>query len=70
MLDFWSTNPSEIISSLVLLILIKAIIENIRAFQLDLRMENGDLVTYPNNLILQQPVTLVEKDAINEMDEL
>ena len=48
---------------------IKAIIEDIRAFQLHLRLENGDLVTYPNNLILQKPVTLVQKDAINEMDE-
>ncbi|MCB4797794.1 mechanosensitive ion channel domain-containing protein [Neotamlana laminarinivorans] len=45
----------------------KGIIEDIRAFQLILRLENGDLVTYPNNLILQKPVTLVEKDAIVEM---
>lgn len=44
---------------------IKAIIEDIRAFQLHLRLDNGDLVTYPNNLILQRPVTLVEKDAID-----
>lgn len=43
-----------------------AIIEDIRAFQLHLRLDNGDLVTYPNNLILQKPVTLVEKDAIAE----
>lgn len=43
---------------------IKAIIEDIRAFQLHLRLEDGDLVTYPNNLILQKAVTLVEKDAI------
>lgn len=44
----------------------KAIIEDIGAFQLNLRLENGDLVTYPNNLILQKPVTLIEKDAIKE----
>ncbi len=44
----------------------EAIIEDIRAFQLHLRLENGDLLTYPNNLILQKPVTLVEKDAIDE----
>ena len=43
---------------------IEAIIEDIRAFQLHLRLDNGDLVTYPNNLILQKGVTLVEKDAI------
>ena len=43
---------------------IEAIIEDIRAFQLHLRQDNGNLVTYPNNLILQKAVTLVEKDAI------
>lgn len=45
---------------------IEAIIEDIRAFQLHLRLDNGDLVTYPNNLMLQKAVTLVEKDAIEE----
>ncbi|ALJ06560.1 mechanosensitive ion channel protein MscS [Pseudalgibacter alginicilyticus] len=43
---------------------IRAIIEDIRSFQLHLRLDNGDLVTYPNNLILQKAVTLIEKDAI------
>jgi len=43
---------------------IEAIIEDIRAFQLHLRLDNGDLVTYPNNLILQKAVTLVQKDAL------
>lgn len=45
---------------------ITAIIEDIRAFQLHLRLENGDLVTYPNNLMLQKAVTLIEKDAIDD----
>ena len=48
---------------------IEAVIEDIRAFQLHLRVENGDLVTYPNNLILQKAVTLVEKDAIEDFGE-
>jgi MscS family membrane protein len=43
---------------------VEAIIEDIRAFHLHLRLDNGDLVTYPNNLLLQKAVTLVEKDAI------
>lgn len=43
------------------------IIEDIRAFQLHLRIENGDLVTYPNNLMLQKAVTLIQKDAIEEL---
>ena len=45
---------------------IQGIIEDIRAFQLHLRLDNGDLITYPNNLMLQKAVTLVKKNAINE----
>lgn len=42
----------------------EAIIEDIRSFQIHLRLDNGDLVTYPNSLLLQKAVTLVKKDAI------
>ncbi|AJR03907.1 mechanosensitive ion channel domain-containing protein [Siansivirga zeaxanthinifaciens] len=45
---------------------IRAIIEDIRAFQVHLRLENGNLVTYPNNLMLQKAVTLIQKDAIED----
>ena len=45
---------------------IKAIIEDIRAFQILLRLDDGNLVTYPNNLILQKAVTLIKKDAIDD----
>ncbi|WP_299126356.1 mechanosensitive ion channel domain-containing protein [uncultured Winogradskyella sp.] len=45
---------------------VEAIIEDIRAFQLILREDSGDLVTYPNNLILQKAVTLMEKDALDD----
>lgn len=45
---------------------LEGIIEDIRAFQLHLRLDNGNLVTYPNNLMLQRAVTLVEKDAIED----
>lgn len=45
---------------------IEAIIEDIRAFQIHLREDNGDLVTYPNNLILQKAVTLMQKDALDD----
>jgi small-conductance mechanosensitive channel len=45
---------------------VEAIIEDIRAFQIHLREDNGDLVTYPNNLILQKAVTLMEKDALDD----
>lgn len=40
---------------------ITAIIEDIRSFQIHLRKENGELITYPNNLLLQKAVTLIEK---------
>ncbi|GAA4300947.1 mechanosensitive ion channel domain-containing protein [Aestuariibaculum suncheonense] len=42
------------------------IIEDIAAFHLHLRLDNGDLVTYPNNLMLQRAVTLIKKDAIED----
>jgi len=45
---------------------IQGIIEDIRAFQLHLRLDSGDLTTYPNNLMLQKAVTLVKKDAIDD----
>lgn len=35
------------------------IIEDIRAFHVHLRKENGELLTYPNNLMLQKGVTLI-----------
>lgn len=41
---------------------IEAVIEDIRAFHLHLREDNGELTTYPNNLILQKAVTLIQKD--------
>lgn len=42
---------------------IEAVIEDIRAFHLHLRGDDGELTTYPNNLILQKAVTLVKKDV-------
>lgn len=42
------------------------VIEDIRSFQIHIRLSNGDLMTYPNNLILQKAVTLVEKDAFDK----
>ncbi|SDG54032.1 mechanosensitive ion channel domain-containing protein [Psychroflexus sediminis] len=46
-----------------------AIIEDIKAFQLHLRTDEGELVTYPNNLFLQKSVSLLKKDAIVERTE-
>lgn len=40
-----------------------AVIEDIKAFHLYLRDEKGELITYPNNLILQKPVSFIQKDA-------
>ena len=46
----------------------EAIIEDIKSFQLHLRTDDGELVTYPNNLLLQKPVSLIKKDAILEKE--
>ncbi|MFS4468440.1 mechanosensitive ion channel domain-containing protein [Maribacter sp. 2210JD10-5] len=35
------------------------VIEDIRAFHLHLRKKNGEILTYPNNMILQKGVTLI-----------
>ena len=42
------------------------IIEDIRSFQIHIRESNGNLTTYPNNMLLQKAVTLVEKDAFDK----
>lgn len=40
---------------------IEAVIEDIKAFHLHLRTMDGELITYPNNLMLQKAVSLIEK---------
>lgn len=42
---------------------IEAVIEDIKAFHLHLRTLEGELITYPNNLILQKAVSLIQKDV-------
>ena len=39
------------------------IIEDIKAFHIHLRRNNGQLLTYPNNLMLQKAVTLIHAAA-------
>jgi len=41
---------------------IEAEIEDIKAFHLHLRTSDGELITYPNNLILQKAVSLIESE--------
>lgn len=48
---------------------IEAIIEDIKAFHLHLRTLEGELITYPNNLILQKAVSLVAKDVYLDEDK-
>lgn len=42
------------------------VIEDIRSFQIHIRKSDGELMTYPNNLLLQKAVTLIEKDAFDK----
>ncbi len=42
---------------------IEGVIDDIKAFHLHLINEDGELVTYPNNLILQKAVSLIKKDV-------
>ncbi len=42
---------------------IVGVIDDIKAFHLHIINEEGELVTYPNNLILQKAVSLIKKDV-------
>ncbi|SDS31511.1 mechanosensitive ion channel domain-containing protein [Christiangramia echinicola] len=45
---------------------VEAEIEDIKAFHLHLRTSDGELITYPNNLILQKAVSLIETHRRND----
>ncbi|MGB7394582.1 MAG: mechanosensitive ion channel domain-containing protein [Pricia sp.] len=43
------------------------LIEDIRAFHVSLRKDNGELLVYPNNLMMQKAVTLLShREVVNE----
>jgi small-conductance mechanosensitive channel len=45
----------------------ETVIEDIKAFHINLRADNGELITYPNNLLLQKGVVIIEKyDQIDD----
>jgi small-conductance mechanosensitive channel len=43
-------------------------IEDIRAFHVHLRKDNGELLTYPNNLMMQKAVTLIYNYEVSTDD--
>ncbi|AVR46151.1 mechanosensitive ion channel protein MscS [Christiangramia fulva] len=45
---------------------IEAVIEDIKAFHLHLRTKEGELITYPNNLLLQKAVSLKEHHGYSD----
>lgn len=44
---------------------LECVIEDIRAFYVYLRTTNGELITYPNNLLLQKAVSLIESKSVD-----
>lgn len=48
----------------------EADILDIRAFHLYLKKDNGELVTYPNNLMLQKGVAMIAKNSLSDDDGL
>ncbi len=46
----------------------EAIIVDIQAFNINLLRDNGELLTYPNSLLLQKGVILVKKQVANNED--
>lgn len=41
-------------------------IEDIRTFQMILRADNGELLTYPNSMVLQKGITLVSASTVED----
>ena len=48
---------------------IEARIEDIKAFQMHLRCEDGELIVYPNNLVLQKPISLINESNVSKKNE-
>lgn len=46
----------------------EAIILDIKAFNVNLLKDNGELLTYPNNLLLQKGVVLIQKQVATDED--
>ncbi|GMN08688.1 mechanosensitive ion channel family protein [Croceitalea sp. MTPC9] len=46
----------------------EAIIIDIQAFTVNLKKDNGELLTYPNNLLLQKGVVLIQKEVATGED--
>jgi small-conductance mechanosensitive channel len=44
---------------------IEAEIEDINAFHLDLKTTKGEKITYPNNLLLQKGISIINKHMLN-----
>jgi len=44
----------------------EATIEDIQAFHVQLRTNDGSLITYPNNLLLQKSISKIESNAVNK----
>ncbi len=47
---------------------IEARIEDIKAFQMHLRCKDGELIVYPNNMVLQKPISLIKDNTFNNED--
>lgn len=45
------------------------LIEDIRAFHVSLRKDNGELLVYPNNLMMQKAVTLLSDSGMSQEEE-
>lgn len=45
------------------------VIEDIKAFHVHLRKHNGELITYPNNLLLQKAISLIYEDHVSSDDK-
>jgi small-conductance mechanosensitive channel len=47
---------------------IEAEIEDIRAFHVYLKTKDGEMITYPNNLLLQKGISILQRDTFDDKE--
>jgi small-conductance mechanosensitive channel len=49
---------------------IEAEIEDIKAFHVYMKTKEGEMITYPNNLLLQKGISIIKRNSISEQESL
>jgi small-conductance mechanosensitive channel len=47
---------------------VEAEIEDIKAFHVYMKTKEGEMITYPNNLLLQRGISIINRNSISEQE--